>query len=261
MLLHGPAVAAAPRDRGLQRGRPQRVPAVQVARGDAAGGVGGGRGQLPVLHPGPAQQQPVPVGDEHRRRSPPARTARPMTLRARTGSPPCSAASVTSAAGRVRRDAGGRCSAVIDWPSRATAAGEGPVEGQQQALGQAAGGARGRGRRARASALIAARAAAASPAATDTMAPAAPTTASRVRTRASGTVRRPARRCRRAWRRWPRCAPRRRARRVVGGQQFVGQRRRRSHSRRSAPARRRGGRSARAPLGGGAVQPRGTAAG
>ena len=29
----------------------------------------------------------------------PARTARPITLRARTGSPPCSAASVTSAAG------------------------------------------------------------------------------------------------------------------------------------------------------------------
>jgi hypothetical protein len=28
------------------------------------GDVGGGRGQLPVLHPDPAEQQPVPVGGE-----------------------------------------------------------------------------------------------------------------------------------------------------------------------------------------------------
>ena len=74
---------------------PQRVPAVQVRTRDG-GDVGGGRGQLAVLHPGPAEQQSVPVAAKPSS-SPAVRTARPMTLRARTGSPPCSAASVTSA--------------------------------------------------------------------------------------------------------------------------------------------------------------------
>ena len=64
-----------------------------------AGDIGGGRLQLAVLHPCPAQQQPVAVREDRILRAAPARTARPITLRARTGSPPCSAARVTSAAG------------------------------------------------------------------------------------------------------------------------------------------------------------------
>ena len=79
-----------------------------------------------------------------------ARTARPITLRARTGSPPCRAASVTSAAGVSGATPAGCCSAVIDWPSRATADRVGHLEGQQQTLGEAARRARGRRRRPRA---------------------------------------------------------------------------------------------------------------
>ena len=115
MLLHRPAVAAAPGDRGLQGGRPERVAAVQGGIAVAAASAAAAR-QLPVLHPDPAEQQPVPV--RVRRtvcvRRLPARTARPMTLRARTGSPPCSAASVTSAAGVSGATPAGCCSVVID---------------------------------------------------------------------------------------------------------------------------------------------------
>ena len=63
VLLHGTAVAAAAGDRRVQRRRPQRVAAVQRRIGDRSG-VGGRRSQLPVLHPHPAQQQPVPMRRE-----------------------------------------------------------------------------------------------------------------------------------------------------------------------------------------------------
>ena len=61
MLLHRTAVAAAPGDRRLQRGGPQRVAAVQRRIG-RRGDIGGRSGQLSVEHPDPAEQQSVPVG-------------------------------------------------------------------------------------------------------------------------------------------------------------------------------------------------------
>ncbi|CNM17215.1 Uncharacterised protein [Mycobacterium tuberculosis] len=57
--------------------------------------------------------------------SAPARTARPITLRARTGSPACIAAKVTSAAGLSGMTWLSDCSVAMAWPSFAIATGYG----------------------------------------------------------------------------------------------------------------------------------------
>ena len=107
------------------------------------------------------------------------RTARPITLRARTASPPCSAARVTSAGGAVRHRHRTRASGADGLTQPGGRDRVGPVQRQQQALGQAAGGARGRGRWARVRGFRPpSRASAAWPAATNTITPAAPTVAS-----------------------------------------------------------------------------------
>ena len=76
-----------------------------------------------------------------------------MTLRARTGSPPCSAASVTSAAGV----SGATPVGLLLGGDRLAQPGdrdrERLIQRQQQALGEAAGGPRGRRRRPALSAL------------------------------------------------------------------------------------------------------------
>ena len=168
-----------------------------------------------------------------------------MTLRARTGSPPCRAASVTSAAGVSGRRSR-LPSAVIDWPSRATADGYGNFERLHQALGEAARGAGGRRRRPalRRSAPRVRRA--------GRRRRATPSRSPRRRTRpdtdrATGTVRPPGRRCRRARRRWRRYAPRRRVPRRLRSRAAhrPGAPRWRSH--RSARAHRPGGSSASSP--------------
>ncbi len=143
-LLHGAAVAGAAGDRGVQRGRPQCVPAVQV----------------PVPRPPRHRRWPrsswpscirvQPSSSRCRwrgeRRST-ARPARPMMLRARTGSPPWIAASVTSAAGLSGDTDSSDHSEVIDRLKPADGGRERPVQGVQQSVGQAAGGAgRRRGR-------------------------------------------------------------------------------------------------------------------
>ena len=170
----------------------------------AADGDRVGRGlQLAVLHPRPAQQQPMPMGDEDRivgSADPdvPSRTARPMTLRARTGSPPCRAASVTSAAGVSGTTPAGLALGADrltqpryrhrDTADRASSSAlrRGCVRPARSRSG---------GRRSRRSS--AARAAVASPAARAAIAAAAATRASGAG-RASGTGRRLAWRCRRA---------------------------------------------------------------
>jgi hypothetical protein len=61
VLLHRSAVAAAAGDGRVQRRRPQCIAAVQGCVTDRSG-IGHRRAQLPLLHPNPTQQQPVPIG-------------------------------------------------------------------------------------------------------------------------------------------------------------------------------------------------------
>ncbi len=155
MLLHRTAVAAAAGDRGLQRGSPQCVAAVQraaerfgvVSRGRDIGRAAGSWPSCILTQPSSRRCLRATKTVFSALSSSPARTARPITLRARTGSPPCRAASVTSAAGV----SGATPVVLLFGGDRLAKARNGSRIGQlerlQESFGEAAGGARGRRRR------------------------------------------------------------------------------------------------------------------
>ena len=227
---------------GLQRGGPQRIAPVQVRHAATRGDVGGGRGQLPVLHPDPAEQQAVPVGDE------PSSSPRAADGAADDAARSDGVAAVQRRQRDERRGrVGGDARRTVAPRHRLRQPGDGhrvrPVERLQQSLGQTARCPGGRRRRTRA---VGAQRARGPPRRrrrrAATTAPAALTTAS-----GYGPSQRNSSA---AWAALPSCSATlaairtaaARSRGVVGGEQLVGESARGAHSRRSAPARRRAAR-------------------